>query len=272
MHQPSFGGINKRVVNNYLASIVNIDDRVALLDSRTLGTSRVMNRVLRKKKQIYVFGTDQELLRSATAFGLSNCFQGWSGDALEAWQHERFNLVYLDYCGLPTGSKNHNPRDDMQRASELLQPGGVLATTFLKSRCTNVFSMCVNMCPDSMHIQRVYEYFDTSPMIFIVYSARKLPPIGPVVGSIVSVPPWLGRVDTLFVNGVQLTHVYATRGHFKPVLKNQSKIWEEPFTAIRRIVKQPPSAKIRPTLLRRSNRSSKKRDFYVAFPSTKMFK
>lgn len=222
-------GPSKRVVNSYLASIAQHD--ILVLDTAALGSARQMAKVS-AKKNITVFGIDQNLESNCRRFGV-NCEMGWSGDVLQKLKKRRFGLIYLDYCGTPDGTGTFNPMEDLARASAMLKKGGVLAVTFCK-RCASVLSKCINMCPSKLHVQRAFEYCDTSPMIFVVYSARKLPRVGPPVGSIVRVQKWIGRVEEVFLDGVRLTSMVKKGKKYTP--RKKAENWEEPFSAIDRIL------------------------------------
>jgi len=222
-------GPNKRVVNEYLTSLVNKDGRVLVLDTSTLGSASAMSQRLHKKN-IYVFGTDDNLVSACKNFGVPSVY-GWSKDILPEVRERgiSFDLIFLDYCGTPDGCKSFNPLEDMKIASEILKHAGILAVTFCK-RTPSLLSKCVNLCPPNMNIQQVFEYCDTSAMALIVYSSRKVPPIGPKIGSLVRVEKWVARVEQLFLDGVMLTHMKKSKGKYIPAAKH--KKWEEPFSAL----------------------------------------
>ena len=202
----TFGGPSKRIVNAYLAHVAR--GKVLVLDTRALGTSRAMAETVGKRK-IVAFGTDPKLEKRCKKFGIK-CEKGWSGDVLAKLQKQKqlFDIIYLDYCGTPDGNDMFDPMEDMARASTMLTRGGILACTFCK-RSSQVMSKCINMTPPTLSLQRSFEYCDTSAMVFVVYSARKLPMIGPSIGSIVDIKykrtPY--RVLTLYLDGMKLQAV-----------------------------------------------------------------
>jgi hypothetical protein len=218
-------GPSKKVVNNYLGSIVR--GKSLVLDTRELGTSKALAKN-NKKKNITVFGIDPQLAKKCKRFGVA-CVPGWSGDVLDRLKKQKYDFIYLDYCGTPDGSADFDPMDDMEKASTMLKRGGVLAVTFCK-RCTSIVSKCVNMCPDNLYLRRAFEYCDTSPMIFVAYASKKLPRVGPPVGSVVKVVVngrrERGVVEEVFLDGVRLTHVD------KNGKSLSEEHWEEPFNAI----------------------------------------
>ena len=222
-------GRSKRVVNRYIRTLTC--SNALVLDTSALGSARSMAKVL-SKKDIVVFGIDENIEKNCRKFGV-RCEKGWSGDVLERLKKERFGLIYLDYCGTPDGNNSFYPFEDMARASLMLTKDGVLAVTFCK-RCASVLSKCINMCPPSLYPWRAYEYCDTSPMIFVVYSARKLHRIGPPVGSIVKINNMLGRVEEVYLDGVKLKAVAKKGGKY--VLKKKQGKWEEPFSAIDKVL------------------------------------
>ena len=199
---PAFGP-SKRIANAYLANLAR--GNVLVLDTRALGTSRAMAETVGKRK-ITAFGTDAKLMSECKKFGIK-CIKGWSEDVLKKLHKKKkcFDVIYLDYCGTPDGNHHFDPMKDMARASTMLTRGGILACTFCK-RSSQVMSKCINMTPPTLSLQRSYEYCDTSAMVFVVYSARKLPMIGPAVGSIIKIKykrmPF--RVVTLYLNGMKL--------------------------------------------------------------------
>ena len=218
-------GPNKKVVNRYISSIVK--GKSLVLDTRELGTSKALAKI-NKKKDITVFGIDPQLPKKCKRFGIK-IVPGWSGEVLDQLKRQKFDFIYLDYCGTPDGNVDFNPMEDMEKASLMLKRGGILAVTFCK-RCPSVISKCVNMCPDNLYMRRAFEYCDTSPMIFVAYTSKKIPRVGPPVGSIVKVivkgKKCRGRVEEVFLDGVKLTHVDK---HGK---KLSEEHWEEPFSAI----------------------------------------
>lgn len=226
-------GPSKRVVNSYLAHLAR--GNVLVLDTSALGTSRAMANTI-GKQNITVFGVDDQLAQESKAFGIE-CVPGWSGDVLAKVSERRFDVIYLDYCGTPDGSATFDPMEDMARASTMLTRGGVLACTFCK-RCSSVLSKCVNMAPSNLCLQRAFEYCDTSPMIFVVYSARKLPRIGPPLGSVIRVQQWFGRVTQVYLDGVKLELV-KKKGDAWVHDTSEDELWEEPFTAIDDVIECP---------------------------------
>ena len=189
-----------------------------------------------QKNRITVFGVDRGLEKASKKFGIK-CVHGWSGDVLETLRKQKFCIIYLDYCGTPDGNAFFDPMEDLGRASTMLVRGGVLACTFCK-RCPSVLSKCVNMAPPTLRLERAYEYCDTSAMVFVAYSMRKLPRVGPPVGSIVRVEKWNARVEEIYLDGVRLTLVKKTANGW--VADNaETKLWEEPFTAISDVVELP---------------------------------
>lgn len=226
-------GPSKKVVNGYVASITR--GMALVLDTSALGTSRALAKTV-GKKNIVVFGIDPKLEKESKKFGIK-CVKGWSGDVLETLGKKKFDLIYLDYCGTPDGSATFDPMEDMARASTMLTRGGVLACTFCK-RCPSVLSKCVNMAPPTLSMQRSFEYCDTAAMIFVVYSSRKLPHVGPPVGSIIRVQKWVGRVEEIYLDGVRLTLL---KKKAKKWIEDTSddELWEEPFTAIDDVVEIP---------------------------------
>lgn len=187
-------------MNDYLAYLAR--GNVLVLDTSALGTSRAMAKTI-GKKYVTAFGVDKRLEKKCKTFGIK-CVPGWSGDVLKKLGTQKFDIIYLDYCGTPDGNASFNPIEDMDRASTMLTRGGILACTFCK-RCSNIASKCLNMAPHPLSLRRAFEYCDTAAMIFVVYSTRKLPMVGPPVGSIVQVEKWFGRVDQVYLNGVALT-------------------------------------------------------------------
>jgi len=225
----SIFGPSKRVVNRYIRTLTN--SNALVLDTNALGSARSLAHVL-SKKNITVFGIDKNIERNCRKFGVL-CEKGWSGDVLKKLKKKRFGLIYLDYCGTPDGSESFRPFEDMARASFMLKKDGVLAVTFCK-RCSSVLSKCINMCPPGLFVQRAYEYCDTSPMIFVAYSARKLHRLGPPVGSIVKIKNMIGRVEEVYLNGIRLKAVVKKKGKY--ILKKKQGRWEEPFSAIDKII------------------------------------
>ena len=222
-------GPSKRVVNRYIRTLTR--SNALVLDTNALGSARSLAKSL-SKKNITVFGIDTNIVENCRKFKVL-CEKGWSGDVLKRLKKKRFGLIYLDYCGTPDGSESFNPFEDMARASFMLQKDGVLAVTFCK-RCSSVISKCINMCPPGLYVQRAFEYCDTSPMIFVAYSARKLHRIGPPVGSIVKINTMLGRVEEVYLDGVKLKAVAKKEGKY--VLKKKQGKWEEPFSAIDKVL------------------------------------
>jgi len=206
---PAFGP-SKRIVNAYLANLAR--GNVLVLDTRALGTSRAMAETVGKRK-ITAFGTDAKLMSECKKFGIK-CRKGWSEDVLKKLHKKKklFDVIYLDYCGTPDGNVHFDPMEDMARASTMLTRGGVLACTFCK-RSPQVMSKCINMSPPTLSLQRSFEYCDTSAMVFVVYSARELPMIGPPVGSIIRIKykrmPF--RIVTLYLDGMKVQAVKKKR-------------------------------------------------------------
>jgi len=226
-------GPSKKVVNGYVASIAR--GKTLVLDTSALGTSRALAKTVGKSNTT-VFGIDPNLEKESKRFGIK-CVKGWSGDVLETLGKIKYDLIYLDYCGTPDGNASFDPMEDMARASTMLTRGGVLACTFCK-RCPSVLSKCVNMAPPTLSLQRSFEYCDTSAMIFVVYSARRLPQIGPPVGSIIRIQHWTARVEEVYLDGMRL--VLVKKGATGWVLDtSESELWEEPFTAIDDVIEIP---------------------------------
>lgn len=150
----------------------------------------------------------------------------WSESALAFFGKNKYDLIFLDYCGTPDGSEHFNPNDDLQRASRMLKRRGILAVTFSK-RCSSLLSKCINMRPRGLHLQRAFPYFDTSGMVLVLYSAREIRQIGPRKGSLVRVGKWVGRVDELYIDGAKLTHMVYSKQKWRP--HQQQHPWEESF-------------------------------------------
>tara|TARA_B100000579_G_C22264273_1_gene590827 strand:- start:241 stop:456 length:216 start_codon:yes stop_codon:yes gene_type:complete len=71
-------------------------------------------------------------------------------------------------------------------------------------------------------------------MIFIAYSKKELPRVGPPVGSLVRIDKkWVGRIEEVFLDGVRLTHMIKRNNKF---VATKHKVWEEPFSAISAII------------------------------------
>ena len=225
-------GPNKRVVNHYLRSLVKKKHRVLVIDTKHLGSSKCLVKVVRRNN-VYVCGTDEGLASAARRIGIQNVAEGWSGEALDKWKNVKFDLIFLDYCGTPDGTDFFNPAEDMARASAMLKRDGVLAVTFSK-RCGHLMTKCVDMTPPCLWIQRTYEYCDTSPMIMVAYSAFPLPKIGEALGlkkgSVVRVGKWFGKIEKVYLNGVKLEHVKKNWGVYVPVKGEED--WEEPFSSV----------------------------------------
>lgn len=230
-------GPSKRIVNQYLAYLAR--GNVLVLDTSALGTSRAMAKTIGKNK-VTVFGVDKQLANKSKRFGIK-CVPGWSGDVLEKLGKQKFDIIYLDYCGTPDGNASFNPIEDMDRASTMLTRGGVLACTFCK-RCPNIASKCLNMAPSPLSLRRAFEYCDTAAMIFVVYSTRKLPMIGPPVGSIVRVQKWVGRVDQIYLNGVGLTLMKKQDNKWVVDTSAEEADWDEEFENIK-IIEMPKKKK-----------------------------
>lgn len=222
-------GPTKYIVNHYLAYIAR--GNVLVLDTSALGTSRAMAKTI-GKRHITVFGVDKQLAKKSKRFGIK-CVPGWSGDVLEKLGKQKFDIIYLDYCGTPDGNALFNPMEDMDRASTMLTRGGVLACTFSK-RCSNIASKCLNMAPSPLTLRRTLEYCDSAAMIFAVYSTRSVPMVGPPVGSIVRVQPWVGRVDQVYLDGVGLTLMMKKNKKWAEDKSDQAA-WDEPFAKIKMI-------------------------------------
>jgi len=205
-----------------------------LMDTIHLGSARVFAKNHRKKN-ITVFGTAKNLPSKCKSFQVS-CEPGWSSSVLNKVRKNRYGLIYLDFMCTPDGGTcDFDPLEDMMCASTLLNKNGILAVTFSK-RCASVVSKCINICPPSLRLQRAFEYCDTSPMIFLVYSMRKLPPFGPPVGSLVHVKmgqlkrKYVGRVNKLYLDGVGLTEMVKKGKKYKK--KKKQVVWDEPFSAL----------------------------------------
>lgn len=228
-------GPNKRIVNQYLRSLVQRKHRVLVIDTKHLGSSKCLMKVVRRS-HVHVCGTDVGLASAARRIGIQHVVEGWSGEALRKWKNVKFDLIFLDYCGTPDGTDSFNPAEDMSLASTMLKRDGVLAVTFCK-RCGHLMTKCVDMTPPCLWIQRTYEYCDTSPMIMVAYSAFPLPKIGEALGlkkgAVVRAGKWLGRIEKVYLDGVKLTHVRKSWGVYVPVEDDGRKeIWEEPFHCV----------------------------------------
>ena len=238
----TFGGPSKRIVNAYLAHVAR--GKVLVLDTRALGTSKAMAETVGKRK-IVAFGTDPKLEKRCKKFGIK-CEKGWSGDVLAKLQKQKqlFDIIYLDYCGTPDGNDMFDPMKDMARASTMLTRGGILACTFCK-RSSQVMSKCINMTPPTLSLQRSYEYCDTSAMVFVVYSARKLPMIGPPVGSVVTIKykrmPF--RVVTLYLDGMKVQAV--KKGTEWVDDKSYEELDDVLFDEIKEVIARAPYKKIK---------------------------
>ena len=241
----TFGGPSKRIVNAYLAHVAR--GKVLVLDTRALGTSRAMAETVGKRK-IVAFGTDPKLEKRCKKFGIK-CEKGWSGDVLAKLQKQKqlFDIIYLDYCGTPDGNDMFDPMEDMARASTMLTRGGILACTFCK-RSSQVMSKCINMTPPTLSLQRSFEYCDTSAMVFVVYSARKLPMIGPPVGSVVTIKykrmPF--RVVTLYLDGMKVQAV-KKKGTEWVDDKSYEELDDVLFDEIKEVIARAPYKKIKST-------------------------
>lgn len=227
-------GPNKRVVNNYLRGLVEARQRVLVIDTCRLGSSRCLLQVV-GRRNVYVCGNERGLAAAAKRVGIPHAYEGWSGAALRRWSKLRgkFHLIFLDYCGTPDRTTTCDPSEDVAIASTMVRKGGVVVATFCK-RCSHYMTKIVNMTPPGMRIQRTYEYCDTSPMIMVAYSARSLPTMGEGLGIaegvVVRVGPWLGRVNQTYLDGARLRQVRKSEGKY--VETSDDEQWDEPFAAI----------------------------------------
>lgn len=212
------------------------------------------------KRHITVFGVDKQLAKKSKRFGIK-CVPGWSGDVLEKLGKQKFDIIYLDYCGTPDGNALFNPLEDMDRASTMLTRGGVLACTFSK-RCSNIASKCLNMAPSPLTLRRTLEYCDSAAMIFAVYSTRNVPMVGPPVGSIVRVQKWVGRVDQVYLDGVGLTLMMKKNKKWVEDKSDQAA-WDEPFAKIK-IIEMPAKKVVRHIAKSASCNTKKPKNMTVA--------
>ena len=162
-------------MNNHFRGFVEARQRVLVIDTCRLGSSRCLLQVV-GRRNVYVCGNERGLAAAAKRVGIPHVYEGWSGAALRRWSKLRgkFHLIFLDYCGTPDRTTTCDPSEDVAIASTMVRKGGVVVATFCK-RCSHCMTKIVNMTPPGMRIQRTYEYCDTSPMIMVAYSARSFP-------------------------------------------------------------------------------------------------
>lgn len=84
----------------------------------------------------------------------------------------KFGLIYLDYCGVPCGSKGFSPVSDVFAAG-LLIASGYLAMTFSKRSKTwrpdlDKLTSCAEK-QKFVHLGDV-NYFETSAMVYVLFS------------------------------------------------------------------------------------------------------
>lgn len=249
----TFGGKSKYVVNAWISRVLTRllglgpRHKVLILDTSALGTSRQLAPIIGKQK-IIVFGIDRKLPQESKKFGIE--YGGaWSHDVLDKYSKSTvFGFIFLDFCGTPSGNARFNPSDDIAKASTMIKPGGAILCTFSK-RTRNITQKCMNMTPPTLSMQQVFEYCDSSAMMLVVYSSRKLPLIGPPVDTIVSVKNpsrgvWHGRVDSILPgNRCKLTWVKKTNNKWSRVVTDEPE-WHEPFNRIH-IVQLPKIKKMR---------------------------
>lgn len=251
-----FGGPTKTIVNAHIGhEVIPICatrecHNVLVLDTADLGSAKAFYAAGIPKKNIFVFGIDPGLEKAAKKFGV-HCEPGISAHVLEKLKNVRFCVIYLDYCGTPTGNASFSPEEDINRGSTMIIQGGAIYCTFSK-RTTNYLQKIKQLCPPNHHMECVFEYCDTSPMLLVAYSSRKLPYVGPPIGTIVKVPKptgghWHGVVEKILLdNYCKLSEVKRKRKKWVKTNKNEN--WAEPFDIIRIVTlpnpkKKPPKKK-----------------------------
>jgi len=237
-HKMQVFGVSKQITNKYLSANTIPNQHMLVMDTASLGSARILAQT-HAKKLITVFGTAKKLPSNSKRYKVK-CEAGWSSSVLQKVCNNKYGLIYLDFMCTPDGGNyNFNPLDDMERASKMLNQGGILAVTFSK-RCRSVVSKCINICPKKLYLQRSFEYKDSSAMIFLVYSTRSLPAFGPPLGSLVSVMckrkrKIFGKVNRVMLDGVGLVEMVKKGNTYKKKHKKKQKLWEEPFDAIQTV-------------------------------------
>ena len=253
-----FGGPTKKIVNAHIGHevipicAIRECQNVLVLDTAELGSAKAFLKAGISRENIFVFGNDPGLKKAAKKFGV-HCEPGISTDVLEKLKNVKFCVIYLDYCGTPSGNASFSPKEDISRASAMLIRGGAIYCTFSK-RTTNHLQKVMQLCPPNHHMGRVFEYKDPAPMLLVAYSSRPLPRVGPPIGTIVEVPKptgghWHGLVEKILVNNeCKLSEVKKKRNKWVKTKVNEN--WVEPF-GIMRIVTLPNPKKKKPVKKKR---------------------
>ena len=187
----TFGGPTKQIVNAHLGHqiiplcAIRECKNVLVLDTADLGSTKMFLKAGISRKNIFVFGNDPGLKKAAKKFGV-HCEPGISTNVLEKLKKIKFCVIYLDYCGTPSGNAYFSPKEDISRASAMLIRGGAIYCTFSK-RTSNHLQKVMQLCPPNHHVERVFEYKDPAPMLLVAYCSRPLPLVGPPIGTIVMV-------------------------------------------------------------------------------------
>lgn len=160
----------KFAINYFIASAAPVRQRIAVIDSEQLNSTKILTDFGHKKIDVinYIH------LDTSTINPNAKMRTGVSTPVLERLckkKSGKFGAVYLDYCGTPR--KNHkigfSPQDDMIMSHNLLADDGILVATFSQrgvKNCDAVASAMIGRA--GFQVLDVYKYFHTSAMVAII--------------------------------------------------------------------------------------------------------
>lgn len=235
------GGASKHKINKWLTGVSKKDSKVLILDGPKISTTKMISKIV-KKKNLFTFGINIDT-RLCKKMGI-NFDKEYSKKVLIKYKNIKFSIIYLDYMCTPYyEGNNFNVEEDINRASLMLKNDGFIAITFSK-RHGNTTTGVHNLCPNGLYWSDVYEYCDSSPMIFVIFKKKKanLPKIIPnfKIGSIIKTDYGYGKINKInrIEHKIYLTHLRKYNNDFRIVKKSLNLTpWYELFGVIDKVIK-----------------------------------